>query len=59
MGGMGANQLSLRDLETGLLGNGHGIGSFGLELLLQAGVLADGFEELGEVFLGHGSLGWV
>ena len=54
MSGMGADQLGLGDRETGLPGDRHGVGPLGLELLLQGGVLADGFEELGEVFLGQG-----
>jgi len=53
-----ANQLGPGDRETGLLGDRHGVGPLGLELLLQGGVLADGFEESGKVFLGHGSLGF-
>jgi len=59
LAGLVTNQLGLRDRQTGLLGNGHGIGALGLELLLQGGVPADSLEELGEVFLGHGSLGWM
>ena len=42
------------DRIAGLPGNRYGVGSFGLELFLQGGVLLDGFEELGEVFLGQG-----
>jgi len=52
-----ANQLGLRNRKTRLLGDRHGVSPLGLELLLQGGVLLDGFEELREVFLGHGSLG--
>gem|GEM_PF-5120040 len=48
-----ANQLGLRNGKTGLLGNGHRVGSFGFELLLQGTVLAHGFEELLKIFLGH------
>lgn len=49
-----ANQLGLGDRETGLHGNRHGIDTLGLDLLLQGKVLADGFEESGEVFLRQG-----
>ncbi len=57
-GSLVAKELGLCDRETGVLGDRHGVGPLGLELLLQGGVLADGFEELSEFFLGHGSLGW-
>ena len=56
-GSLVAKQLGLGDREAGLLGDRHGVSPLGLELLLQGGVLADGFEELSEIFLGHGSLG--
>ena len=46
------------DRKAGLPGDCHGVGPLGAELFLQDGVLLDGFEELGEVFLGHGSLGF-
>ena len=49
-----ANQLGLGDRDTGLHGNRHGIGPLGLEPLLLGKVLADGFEESGEVFLRQG-----
>ena len=42
------------DAVPGRSGKGHGVGVGLAELLLKGGVLADGCEELLEVFLGHG-----
>jgi len=56
MVGVDTHELGLRDGKSCLLGNGQGVGLLRAKLLLEGGVLADGFEKLGEIFLGHGSL---
>ena len=56
MVGVDTHELGLRDGKSCLLGNGQGVALLRAKLLLEGGVLADGFEKLGEIFLGHGSL---
>lgn len=55
VGRLGADQLSPGDRKACPPSNRYGVGPLGPELFLEGGVLADGFEKLGEVLLGHGS----